>query len=371
MSHRNLLLVVLTLGSLACGDYLIDRPGGSSTGDGGILDGAIGDGDAGWTDRGDAGPVQLPDIGFGGVCASEVKPIKLSPLDLLVVLDVSYSMDYDQKWLAVKSAMKSFVANAEFKGLGVGLQYFPLRAQCNVGGYQVPAVPVGTLGGTVDVGSIVASSLDLQQMYGGTPTVPMLEGATVYLKGWLEQHPDHRAVLVVATDGMPDQSCTATTFGLPNNMANVIAVAAEAAQSDPPVKTFVIGVGDDLTALDQFAQAGGTGRAILVNARQNADVAFLDALTQIRRDALGCQFAVPGVTTIIRDKAQVRFEPDDGSGTQIFPRVDSRDACGDGEGWFFDDPADPRTLILCDQTCETVTQGKTGVLNVEFACSPT
>jgi Mg-chelatase subunit ChlD len=70
-------------------------------------------------------------------------------------------------------------------------------------------------------------------MYGGTPTVPMLEGAAAYLKGWLADHPDHRAVLVVATDGMPDQSFTAVTDGLPNSLANVIAVAAEAATSDP------------------------------------------------------------------------------------------------------------------------------------------
>lgn len=369
MNRKTLLLALLTLTGAACADYLIDRPGGDLA-DGGVRDGGVA-GDAEWVDGPDTGPVHTPDTGFGGVCSAEVKPIKLNPLDLLVVLDVSYSMDYDQKWLSVKSAMKSFVSNPDFKGLGVGLQYFPLRTQCKVDAYQLPAVPIGTLGGAVDVGAIIAGSLDLQQMYGGTPTVPMLEGTTAYLKQWLADHPDHRAVLVVATDGMPDQSCTAVEEGLPNSLANVIAVAAEAAAAVPAVKTFVIGVGDDLSPLDQLAQAGGTDHALLVNVKQNADVAFLNALTQIRRDALGCEFAVPDLSTIIRDKAQVRFEPDDGSGTQIFPRVEGKGFCGGGEGWYFDDPADPRKLILCNQTCETVTQGKTGVLNVEFACSPT
>ncbi|MGC4118096.1 MAG: VWA domain-containing protein [Myxococcales bacterium] len=366
---RTLVLVALTLTGAACADYLIDRPGGGGFADTGPRDASVRDG--GFADEPDTGPAYVPDTGFGGVCSAEVKPIKLNPLDLLVVLDVSYSMDYDQKWLAVKSAMKSFVSNPDFKGLGVGLQYFPLRTQCKVDAYELPAVPIGTLGAAMDVGEIIKSSLDLQQMSGGTPTVPMLEGATAYLKGWLRDHPDHRAVLVVATDGMPDQSCTAVTEGLPNSLANVIAVADEAAKGTPSVKTFVIGVGDDLSTLDQFAKAGGTDRALLVNVKQNADVAFLNALTQIRRDALGCEFAVPDLTTIIRDQAQVRFEPDDGSGEQLFPQVDGRDFCGNGQGWYFDDPEDPRKLILCNQTCESVTQGKTGVLNVEFACSPT
>ena len=373
MNRRLLFAVLATFGSLACVDYLVDVPGGGvGMGDAGRLDGGDaggpGSSDAGLS-RLDAGESQEPDSGFGPVCGSDVVPIKLSPLDLLIVLDVSYSMDYDQKWLSVRSAMKSFVTGSGFKGLGVGLQYFPLRAQCRADGYQDPAVPIGTLGGAGNVGATIVSSLDAQQMSGGTPTVPMLEGTTSYLKAWLTQHPDHRAVLVVATDGMPDQTCVASEDGLPNSLANVVTVAAQAAQGDPSVKTFVIGVGNDLVALDEFAQAGGTSRAIIVDTSQNADVAFLEALTQIRRDALGCDFDVPTDSNVLRTRAQVRFVPDDGSGMQIFPKVDSRLDCGGGEGWYFDDPGDPSKVILCDQTCETVTQGKTGELNVEFGCA--
>jgi hypothetical protein len=89
--------------------------------------------------------------------------------------------------------------------------------------------------------------------------------------------------------------------------------------------------------------------------RQNADVAFLNALTQIRRDALGCEFEVPNLTTIIRDKAQVRFEPDDGSARRSTRR--SRGGTSAATARAGTSTTRPTAQAHpCDQTCETVTQ---------------
>lgn len=374
---RALLLLLGTLGAAACADYLIDTvpppPGG---GDGGtvLLDGQLPGPDGGTGPGLDAGEPLAPDTGFTTSCNTEYRKVEDKPLDLLVVLDVSYSMDFDQKWLGVKSAMKSFVANPQFDHLGVGLQYFPLRAQCSIDAYRVPAVPIGILRGTPDVAPIISDNLDLQQMNGGTPTVQVLEGASAYVKGWLAQHPDHRAVVVLATDGVPDATCRSVTGGLPNSLDNVLAVAREAASTEPAVKTFVIGVGRDLTALNRIAEAGGTGQALLVDTQVDADVAFLNALTQIRRDALGCEFAVPadGIGTageVDPRNAQVRFTPDFGP-TELYWNVGDRHGCQSAPagGWYFDDPERPTRLILCDQACTRVMQGRTGTLDVGFAC---
>ncbi|MBI5545510.1 MAG: VWA domain-containing protein [Deltaproteobacteria bacterium] len=375
---RKLILVALLATGVACADYLIDRepPPPPGTEDGGIVagDGQLPNGDdAGEVDPQDAGPTLAPDTGLGPVCHTEPREVKLSPLDLMVVLDLSGSMSFEQKWTNVKAAMKSFVNSPQLAHLGVGLQYYPLRLQCRVDAYQQPAVPIGELGGTPDVAPIIAASLDMQQVAGGggTPMVPMLEGVTAYTKEWLASHPDHKAVVVVATDGVPDSSCTAVTEGLPNSLGNALLVVQESATTDPPVKTFVIGVGKDLTALNQMAQAGGTEKAILVDTSQNADVAFLEALTQVRRNALGCEFEVPVGSTIDSKKGEVRFTPDDGTPTGYFLDVGDRSGCIFGTGWYFDDPQDPKKLILCDETCNIVTQGKTGHLEVVFACVPT
>jgi hypothetical protein len=342
-------------------------------------DGGVGGGD-GNSDGGDAGHVDtcdggndiscgvLPDAGFE-VCDDVGRHVTLSPLDLFVLLDVSGSMDYDEKWVAVSSAMRSFVANPDFNDLSVALQYFPLRLDCDVATYQTPAVPFALLPANR---AALNASINLQRMQGGTPTVPALEGVVAYTQQYLAaQPPDagHRAAIVLATDGYPDQSCAGLApGGLTNTIQNVATVAGNAATGTPPIKTFVIGVGRGLEQLDLVADAGGTQTAIVVDTAGNADVQFLNALTQIRRDALDCSFQVPNVENIDPTKARVRFVPDDGTSAFGVPQVPDAMSCVQGKGWYFDDPLSPAKLTLCDSTCDAVTRGKPGQLYIEFAC---
>ena len=67
----------------------------SSNGDGGTDDMDVGDG-------GD------PFVGDGGMaCATQSAKAELSPLDILLILDTSASMDYLGKWTSVRLAVKS------------------------------------------------------------------------------------------------------------------------------------------------------------------------------------------------------------------------------------------------------------------------
>jgi hypothetical protein len=331
------------------------------------------------------------DAGFE-VCADVGRTVTLSPLDLFILLDVSGSMDYDYKWVAVKSAMKSFAGSKQFDGLGVGVQYFPLRAQCRTDVYQAPAVPIATLPGNKDS---IYFSLDQQRMSGGTPTVPALTGVLAYTQSYLTQFSadaGRKAAIVLATDGVPDDSCVGDEDGgvLVNSIANVELIARGGASSSPSVQTFVIGVGKELGVLDGIAAAGGTKKAVLVDVSANADVQFLTALTQIRKEALGCDFATPPDDPqhpIDRTKVRVGFVPDDNSPDIAVPQVTEQAACGANQGWYYngetsdggvDDagvaldggvvaPAGSK-LILCPATCDAVTSGHTGVLKIEFAC---
>lgn len=69
--------------------------------------------------------------GFTGECAGEVTTGKLLPLDMFVMLDTSGSMletaAGTDKWSSVKQAMTTFLRDPGSAGLGVGVQYFPLR----------------------------------------------------------------------------------------------------------------------------------------------------------------------------------------------------------------------------------------------------
>src|SRR5581483_2228325 len=109
----------------------------------------------------------LPDAGFE-VCDDVGRHVTLSPLDLFVLLDVSGSMDYDEKWVAVSSAMRSFINNPDLDDLSV-----PLRFDCDVASYQTPAVPFARLPLNR---TALQNSINVQRMQGGTPTVPALEG---------------------------------------------------------------------------------------------------------------------------------------------------------------------------------------------------
>lgn len=92
-------------------------------------------------------------IGAGGApaaCAVDTVTAKLVPLDLYLMLDSSESMlgrtsGGSDKWTEIGEALVSFLRDPGSAGLGVGLQYFPIRlpdvpdacsddAQCGQGG---------------------------------------------------------------------------------------------------------------------------------------------------------------------------------------------------------------------------------------------
>ncbi len=301
-------------------------------------------------------------------CAEISRKAELPPVDMLLALDTSYSMDYLQKWPSVKAALKAFVSDPRFAYIGMGLQYFPLRAQCKVDDYANPAVPIGPL---LTTAGAIASSLDDQRMAGGTPMVPMLQGVVDYTRSYAEKNSERRTVVVLATDGIPDTSCI--SGGTPNSLANVVAVAQAAATGKPAVPVFVIGVGSELTSLDQIAKAGGTTSAFLVDTSKDIQSAFLDALNDIRRE-LACEYKVPPPPSseIGIDYAAVKVRYTGGSGSELFINVGKLENCeqaGD-KGWYYDDPKKPTKILLCEKTCKKASSTDDSKIDVIFGCKP-
>ena len=64
----------------------------------------------------------LVDIGFDpNNCGGTTQKVELAPLDMVITLDTSGSMDFDLKWVSVQAALEDFVSDPRFNGLGVGL----------------------------------------------------------------------------------------------------------------------------------------------------------------------------------------------------------------------------------------------------------
>jgi hypothetical protein len=350
-------LAVVAVAGQGCGS----NNDGAKTGGGAGMDGGGGGSSSG-------GLFQGGDDGGGGDasgCDSVSKTAQKVPLDMVIGLDTSFSMVFDDKWTNVSAALKSFVTNPSYADLGIGLQFFPIRKQCSVPDYETLAVDLAP---EAQVSGPIGQALDAQQMAGGTPTVPLLQGLVAYLVA--HPNPARKPVILLATDGVPDDTCVSPVDGeTPNTLANAISIAAAAYAGTPSISTFVVGVGSDLAALDGIAQAGGTGSATLVDTGTNAQQQFLAALDAARKSAIPCDFAIPADSDIVPAETNVQYVPA-GATAQDFVFVGDSTSCSKAptNGWYFDDPAHPTKVILCDAACDMVKADDRGQVNVVFGC---
>jgi hypothetical protein len=172
----------------------------------------------------------------------------------------------------------------------------------------------------------------------------------------MNAHPDHNAVVVLATDGLPDRcDDDIVSLGFEKGISNIADAAASGASSG--VLTFVIGVfaPDEeklaQSALDSIALAGGTKSAFII--RTDTDVvAMLTAALDKVRAAQQCEYAIPQNTSVDLKRLVVSIAPDSPP-VQLVADAGSCPLVPDG--FHYDtDPAGskrPRRIVLCPQTC--------------------
>ncbi|MCA9631931.1 MAG: VWA domain-containing protein [Myxococcales bacterium] len=360
--------------------------GGSGNSGGSGTGGFINGGNGGTSNGGDGFGGSLIDGGganggSGGqdACASDTYGGKQLPLDMYIVLDRSGSMD-GTSWDAVKSAITTFVQSPDSDGIGVGMQFFPVdgpacplfppcdtvpgctqvlfaceASACDPNDYLPPAVNLAPLPG---VASQIVNKINNTTPNGGTPTMPALQSAAQAMTSYAAQNPTHKVIIVLASDGAPTDCET--------DINKIASVAAAAAASNPPVLTYTIGIGD-IAALDTIAAAGGSQKAIVVDTAQGGQD-FLDAMNEIRGQALGCEYLMPTPSEgdADPDKLNVRYTPD-GSAEEVIPRVSDASQCQGQAGWYYDDPANPSKIILCPSSCDRV-KNLGGSVNIELGC---
>jgi hypothetical protein len=203
------------------------------------------------------------------------------------------------KWDLVASGLTDFLSQEVDVDMGIGIGYFPIDppnncvpgdagclcipfvnicfslegGSCDAADYAIPAVQLALPAN----GAALAGTLANRNLGGGTPTRPALEGALRVADAWANDHPGRRTAVVLATDGDPT-SC-------PNNaVADVANVAATALAGPNQIRTFVVGVGSSLTALNEVAVAGGTREAFLTDVNADLVGELSAALERIRSD---------------------------------------------------------------------------------------
>jgi hypothetical protein len=244
---------------------------------------------------------------------------------------------------------------------------------CDAAIYQNPRVGIADLPAAAPR---LRGALDQVQPDGNTPVVPAVRGALAHMRAHQSAHPERRAALVLATDGLPEGCDTR-----PQSVAQVTEALAGARQATPSLPTYVIGVfapdmlATSQPALAEMATAGGTGAPFILDPNQNLAARFLQALNQIRGAALACEFQIPRPASGAQDygKVNVRFTRAPGAPPEDLVYVTSPDRCDPARGgWYYDVPpalGTPTRIIVCDSTCRRFQAEAMGQVEIRIGCT--
>jgi hypothetical protein len=236
---------------------------------------------------------------------------------------------------------------------------------CNLAACAVPNVDIDYLDAAAGDPHELAltSAIDMRQPGGGggTPLHPALHGATSWAKAYKDSHPSDEVVVVLVTDGKPE--------GCIENVGMISALASDARNSHG-IATYAIGLaGSSESTMNLIATAGGTGQAIFIN-NGNVTTELLAALQQIQTEAtLPCQFAMPQGDNVDPSKVNVERTAGGGSPQSIGQVAGPAECASVAAGWYYDDPANPTTIILCPDTCDEVQGDPEAQIDIVVGCS--
>jgi hypothetical protein len=353
--------------------------GGSSSGQGGQSQGGQSQGGLG--QGGPSASAGGASASAGDVCAStdlagcvgDRYAGEQIPLDIYIMFDVSCSMSCPSEETGpglccrggpnpridqVRNATTTFLKDPASAGMGVGIGYFGYmqggQTSCDPSRYSSPSVPIGNLPGNADA---LVNSLNAAQPTGETPTGAAIRGACIYASQWQAKTPGHKTVVLLVTDGFPEAPTTSQNGGCTPTIQDAVQAATTCSSHNPSLPVYVVGVGAQLANLGDIAVAGGTKQPFIVG---GADITqqIITALNQIRALAqIPCHVKLPPPPAgqdLKIDQVNVGYCAPSGTGT-IFNNVPDAMGCdGMGGGWYYDDPANPKQIILCGPTCDLV-----------------
>jgi Mg-chelatase subunit ChlD len=346
----------------------------------------------------DAGMLMGMEATTPDACAATSATAKVAPLDMVLLLDRSGSMAYNDSWIEEGQALTNFFGDYQSAGISVALLYMPIVADlCNPAAYAVPAVPMTALpGGAGELTTSIANTLP----FGGSPITIGFEGAVAYAQQRQQMFPEHEVVIVYSTDAVGINSCLVVPDGgLPNTEANAVTVLTAAAALSPPIKTYVIGVRPVIGqpsgatgvalhgAASAFAVAGGTGSAFFVGAVDagsgdggseagagggaivDIEGELITTFNAIREQALPCQYSIPQAAagTINFSDVNVTFKPASGASQQFYGVGSLADCQSTTPDWYYD--SQMQHVELCPNACAIVKAATNATVNVDYGCA--
>jgi hypothetical protein len=332
----------------------------------------------GGTGTGSAGTGGSGGFDPNSACVANSAEGERLPVDLYFMVDITGSMNcpvpdspsapcevdpgapYSSttRWVVESAALKSFMSSPANAGMGVGIGFFPsAKNLCDASSYVKPSVEIADLPGAA---TQLNAAISAQKPAGNTPTVASLSGAIQHATSWANAHPGRRAAVVYSTDGYP-KGCPG------NDPIGAASAVAKAALDSSGIQTYVLGMGQNLSSLNQIAAAGGTDQAYLIDTGKDAAAQLAQALNSIRSKAVvDCTFSIPPPPTgeaLDFNKVNVRYTSSSGQVTDAL-RDPSPSGCN--QGWQY--AADKSQIDLCGDFCNSVKSDPGGSLQILFGC---
>jgi hypothetical protein len=349
------------------GDAATANTGGSSGPDAELVSVKLDVIPAWWIEQDAWGPDLPAAPNFDVNCGITEKETTRQPVDVLLLLDRSGSMQYKidddcycsndvavpsagslcddttdctTRWDAVVAGLKKTFESASF--VNWGLKLFP-SATVASGGNQCSVNQEMEVAVAADSAPPIQSEIDSMgndSFASATPTALGVQSATSYLQGL--DDPNKKFILL-ATDGAPN--CKG------GNVANADldgASSACAAALAAGIPVYVIGIGPSVDNLSALAQAGGTNDYHPANSPDQ----LAEALTAISKIVVSCVY-------------QTDSEPEDPENVAVYvnKQLIEKDAA---DGWKYG--TSTKEVVLTGSYCQDITDGKDTTVQILFGC---
>jgi hypothetical protein len=165
-------------------------------------------------------------------------------------------------------------------------------------------------------------------------------------------------------------------FGTPDNrnyrFHAVVGIDVEGAvQPDEPLLSAMCGTASTPGPGHQALSRLTGGLRFSVCRHDDYDTLFHAlARDSIASSRLPCRFEIPAPpsgSTFDPGLVNVEYKRD-GRPTQLFPRAADAAHCDGKDAWFYDDNADPRTIVLCPKTCSALSAAESGSAHITLGC---